>query len=61
MDAVTLDRSCDSLQAIVLRNRSQIGVFAANRHESRGIATEREISLLRQLAPHIRRTPRSAI
>jgi hypothetical protein len=61
MDAVTLDRSCDSLQAIVLRNPSQIGVFAANRHESRDIATEREISLLRQVASHVRRASRSAI
>jgi DNA-binding CsgD family transcriptional regulator/PAS domain-containing protein len=46
---------CDCLQAIVLRNAAQVGVFAAIRHESKGIATDREISLLRQLAPHIRR------
>jgi hypothetical protein len=61
MDAVTLDRLCGSLQAIVLRNRSRIGVFAANRHESQGIANKREMSLLRQVAPHIRRASRSAI
>jgi DNA-binding CsgD family transcriptional regulator/PAS domain-containing protein len=46
---------CDSPQASVLRNAAQIGVFSAIRHESRGIATDREISLLRLLAPHIRR------
>jgi len=46
---------CDSLQAIVLRNPVQIGVFAAIRHESRGVVSDREISLMRQLAPHIRR------
>jgi DNA-binding CsgD family transcriptional regulator len=46
---------CDSLQAVVLRNATQIGVFAANRHESRGVVTDSEVSLLRLLAPHIRR------
>ena len=46
---------CDSVQSIVLRNPGQMGVFAALRHESRGVATDREISLMRQLAPHIRR------
>jgi DNA-binding CsgD family transcriptional regulator len=46
---------CDSLQSIVLRNTAQIGVFSAIRHESKGRATDREISLLRLLAPHIRR------
>jgi DNA-binding CsgD family transcriptional regulator/PAS domain-containing protein len=46
---------CDSLQAIVLRNATRIGVFAANRHESRGVATDSEVLLLRLLAPHIRR------
>jgi DNA-binding CsgD family transcriptional regulator/PAS domain-containing protein len=46
---------CDSLQSVVLRNAGQIGVFAANRHEWTGDATDREISLLRRLAPHIRR------
>jgi len=46
---------CDSVQAIVLRSVDRIGVFAANRHESVGFATDREIAILRLLAPHIRR------
>src|SRR5215831_8301962 len=38
---------CDAIEAIVLRNASQIVVFSAVRHQSKGVATDREISLLR--------------
>ncbi len=46
---------CDSLQAIVLREAHRVGVFAANRHESVGFVTDREIAITRMLAPHLRR------
>jgi DNA-binding CsgD family transcriptional regulator/PAS domain-containing protein len=46
---------CDSIQTIVLREPHRVGIFAANRHETVGLATDREISVLRLLAPHIRR------
>ena len=45
----------DSLQTIVLQGPARLGVFTANRHESVGVATDREIAVLRLLAPHIRR------
>lgn len=45
----------DSLQTVVLREPARMGVFAANRHESVGVAADREINILRLLAPHIRR------
>jgi DNA-binding CsgD family transcriptional regulator/PAS domain-containing protein len=48
-------RVCDSIQAMVLREPHRIGIFAANRHETVGPATDREIGILRLLAPHIRR------
>lgn len=46
---------CDSLQTIVLRESNRVGVFAANRHDSVGFVTDREISISRMLAPHLRR------
>lgn len=46
---------CDSLQSIVLREPHRVGVFAANRHESVGFVTEREVAITRMLAPHLRR------
>lgn len=46
---------CDCLQSVVLQDAERLGVFAALRHESVGNATEREIAMLRLLAPHIRR------
>jgi len=46
---------CDSIQTMVLREPRRIGVFAANRHEAVGPVSDREIAILRLLAPHIRR------
>jgi DNA-binding CsgD family transcriptional regulator/PAS domain-containing protein len=46
---------CDSIQTMVLREPRRIGIFAANRHESVGPVTDREVAILRLLAPHIRR------
>lgn len=45
----------DSLNTVVLREFPRIGVFAANRHHSVGAATDRDVDILRLLAPHIRR------
>jgi DNA-binding CsgD family transcriptional regulator len=45
----------DSVQSIVLRHPDRIGVLAVNRHESVGPATDRDIAVVRLLAPHIRR------
>jgi DNA-binding CsgD family transcriptional regulator len=50
-----LRKVCDSIQTMVLREPHRIGIFAANRHETAGPATDREINILRLLAPHIRR------
>ena len=46
---------CDTIQSIVLREPDRIGVFAANRHDSVGMVTDREIAIMRMLAPHLRR------
>jgi DNA-binding CsgD family transcriptional regulator/PAS domain-containing protein len=46
---------CDGIQAIVLRERGRIGTLGLNRHETAGLATDREVDILRLLAPHIRR------
>src|ERR1051326_7642002 len=46
---------CDSIQTMVLREPRRIGIFAANRHETMGPISDREVAILRLLAPHIRR------
>jgi DNA-binding CsgD family transcriptional regulator/PAS domain-containing protein len=46
---------CDSIQTTVLREPRRVGVFAANRHKTMGPISDREIAILRLLAPHIRR------
>ena len=46
---------CDSIQTLVFREPRRIAVFAANRHEAVGPISDREIAILRLLAPHIRR------
>ncbi|HZT87487.1 MAG TPA: helix-turn-helix transcriptional regulator [Stellaceae bacterium] len=46
---------CDTIQTVVLRQPDRIGVFAPVRHESVGVVTDREIAIMRLLAPHIRR------
>lgn len=45
----------DSLQTILVRNPSCIGIFSAVRHESVGFSTDEDLDRLRLLAPHIRR------
>jgi DNA-binding CsgD family transcriptional regulator len=45
----------DAIHLTVLRQRSRIGGLAMSRHESNGIMADREIAILRLLAPHIRR------
>src|SRR5215813_4308963 len=45
----------DAIGLAVLRQRDRIGEFSLSRHESEGIVTERDIAVLRLLAPHIRR------
>jgi DNA-binding CsgD family transcriptional regulator/PAS domain-containing protein len=46
---------CDGITLVVLQDGPRIGFFAATRHESVGPVTDREVRLLRLLAPHIRR------
>ena len=45
----------DSLQTVVMRDKSRLGLFAAIRHENVGDATDYDLALLRMFAPHIRR------
>lgn len=46
---------CDGITLVVLQDGPRIGVFAATRHDSVGPVTEREVRLMRLLAPDIRR------
>jgi DNA-binding CsgD family transcriptional regulator len=46
---------CDFIQTTVLRDPGRIGVFAASRHDNVGQITDREVAIMRLLAPHIRR------
>jgi DNA-binding CsgD family transcriptional regulator len=46
---------CDFIQTTVLRDPGRIGVFAASRHDDVGPITDREVAIMRLLAPHIRR------
>ncbi|CAH2602780.1 Helix-turn-helix transcriptional regulator [Rhodovastum atsumiense] len=46
---------CDALNAIVLRDAGRVGVFAVVRHIDTGVATRREIAMMRRLIPHLRR------
>lgn len=46
---------CDAITAVVLQQERRVGLLGAARHESVGIATDREVSLMRLLAPHLRR------
>ena len=45
----------DAIHLTVLRQRNRIGGLAMSRHERAGIMADREIAILRLLAPHIRR------
>jgi len=45
----------DAIQSIVLRDPARLGLFAGSRHQEVGVITDREIDVMRTLAPHIRR------
>jgi DNA-binding CsgD family transcriptional regulator/PAS domain-containing protein len=47
---------CDSIQILVLREPLRVGIFNAIRSERVGPVGDREIAILRLLAPHIRRS-----
>jgi PAS domain-containing protein len=46
---------CEMVQTVVLRKARRLAVFGANRHESVGALTVRELTIMRLLMPHIRR------
>ena len=46
---------CDGISAVVLQEDRTFGMLAAARHERIGLVGEREIVLMRLLAPHVRR------
>jgi len=46
---------CDFIQTAALRTPERIGLFSAYRHDSVGRVTDREVEIMRLLAPHIRR------
>jgi DNA-binding CsgD family transcriptional regulator len=45
----------DAINLTVLRQRDRIGSLALSRHESAGAISDRDIAVVRLLAPHIRR------
>jgi DNA-binding CsgD family transcriptional regulator len=45
----------DAINLTVLRQKDRIGSLALSRHESAGAITERDVAVVRLLAPHIRR------
>jgi DNA-binding CsgD family transcriptional regulator len=45
----------DAIQLIVMRQNRRVGALGLSRHESVGNVTERDLAVLRMLAPHIRR------
>ncbi|MGG5820056.1 helix-turn-helix transcriptional regulator [Falsiroseomonas sp. HW251] len=46
---------CDAITAVVLQEDRRVGLLGSARHESVGVATDREVALMRLLAPHLRR------
>lgn len=46
---------CDLIVTTTLRKPNTIGGLALNRHERAGVATDREIAVMRLIAPHLRR------
>lgn len=46
----------DSIHLLLMREPARVAEFALSRHETVGMATEREFSIMRLLAPHIRRS-----
>ena len=45
----------DAMGLTVLRERDRIGALSLSRHESFGVVTDRDLNVVRLLAPHIRR------
>jgi DNA-binding CsgD family transcriptional regulator/PAS domain-containing protein len=45
----------DAMQTVVLRQAGRLAVFGANRHNNMGALTNHERTIMRLLAPHIRR------
>ena len=45
----------DVVHLTVLRQRTRLGALALSRHESAGVMSDRDIAIVRLLAPHIRR------
>jgi DNA-binding CsgD family transcriptional regulator len=45
----------EMVQTVVLRQARRLAVFGANRHQSAGALTDRDLTLMRLLVPHIRR------
>lgn len=46
---------CDGISVLVLQEDHTFGMLAAARHERVGLVSEREIALMKLLAPHMRR------
>uniref|UniRef100_UPI0022EA3B8C hypothetical protein n=1 Tax=Falsiroseomonas oryzae TaxID=2766473 RepID=UPI0022EA3B8C len=46
---------CDAMNAVLLREGPRLGVMSAVRHRDTGIATDREVALMRLFTPHLRR------
>lgn len=46
---------CDMIGAIVLRRESRAGIVGVARHRDVGVVTDREVRLMRLVAPHLRR------
>jgi DNA-binding CsgD family transcriptional regulator/PAS domain-containing protein len=46
---------CDAIMTVVLEESRRVGMVGLARHESVGFATDREVALMRLLAPHFRR------
>ncbi len=46
----------DSINIFLIAEPTRVAEFALSRHESRGVATDDDLALLRLLAPHIRRS-----
>jgi DNA-binding CsgD family transcriptional regulator len=45
----------DVVHLTVLRQRTRLGALALSRHESAGVMSDRDVAIVRLLAPHIRR------
>lgn len=46
---------CDGISVLVLQEDRSFGMLAAARHERVGLVSEREVSLMKLLSPHLRR------